>query len=190
MMWDTEHCSTNITISSDKLLATNGNRQNTWCNVRGFPAFVEGISYREFKLKFTNYLMIGVETKECKAYSMNQYPGQTSYGWCLYSTGQTYHASNCVQQQSPFSSGDTVGILVDTLEGRVAYYRNGKVVKATFTGLPKNTPLFPVVSFYSVNDTATIVPGKNVPNKYPKGWGLNKDEGSKDKNEKRRKAKK
>jgi len=172
MMFDVESCNPSISISQDKLTATNNNRQNTWCNIRCFPPYSEGISYREFKLKFTNYVMVGVETKDSNTANLNQYPGQSPNGWCWYSAGQTYHANNCVQSQSPFSSGDTVGVLVDTFNNKIAFYRNGKPVKAAFSGLPKDTVLYPVISFYNSADTATIVPGKVVPNKYPKDWNL------------------
>jgi len=175
VMWDSEN-SPDIDISTDKFTAKNSKRQNSWTNARCLPPFIEGITYREFKVTFNSYMMIGVETKECKGVrTYNQYPGQTSYGWCWYSAGQTYHSNQCTQAQSPFISGDTVGILLNTTEGKAAFYRNGKPVLANFSSIPKGKEIYAVISFYDIGDTATIIPGQPVPKDLPRSWGGNSE---------------
>jgi len=172
IMWDNEG-SPDVEISGDKFTAKNTQRQNTWTNARCMPPFIEGISYREFKVTFSSYLMVGVETKDNfskNLRSYNQYPGQTPNGWSWYSAGQTYHANQCVQAQSPFISGDTVGVLLDSNEGKIAFYKNREVVTASFASLPKNVELCAVVSFYNTGDTATIIPGRSLPTELPSGW--------------------
>lgn len=76
--------------------------------------------------------MVGFETKESTVTSntYSQYPGQTMTGWSWYSIGQTYHNNSCVQANSPFASGDTVGILINVAEGKCWFYKNGKPTKA------------------------------------------------------------
>jgi hypothetical protein len=176
MMWDTAN--PDFSLSSDKLTATNDHRQNIWSNVRCLPMFPDGISYREFKVKFTSYIMVGVETKDNSVTNRtyNQYPGQTTNGWSWYSAGQTYHANVCNQTQAPFSTGDTVGILLDTVNGKLQFYRNGTTTNANFSNLPKGKEFYAVMSTYSQGDSVTIIPGRNFPKKLPTGWDVQEAE--------------
>jgi len=60
--------------------------------------------------------------------------------------------------------------LIDTSEGKVGFYRNGKPVTAHFNTLPKQQEFYAVVSFYNASDTASIIPGKNLPTVLPRTW--------------------
>lgn len=94
MMWDNSN--PDFSFSSDRLTATNDHRQNVmqlvllreltfcfqiWSNVRCLPVLPEGISYREYKVKFTSYIMVGCETKDNFQInrSYNQYPGNRHF---------------------------------------------------------------------------------------------------------------
>jgi len=170
IMFDPENSHISVSISTDKLTASNKHSASGyWINARCFPAF-EGISYREFEISFGNYCMIGVESSEGSSSKASQYPGQTPYGWSWYSIGQTYHNNACVQANATFTSGDTVGMLVDSNKGKVVFYRNGKSTNAKFDNIPPNSKLFPVITFYSPGDKATVLSGRNFPSKLPKGW--------------------
>jgi len=171
MMFDKEHCHLSIQLSGDGLTATNHGTGSTWTNVRTFPPFSE-VSYREFKVKFTGYLMVGFEMKDSLATTntTSQYPGQTPMGWSWYSAGQTYHNGQTNQANALYSSGDTVGILFHVKDGKVWFYRNGKPTKATFTSVPKDKEYFPVISFYQPGDSATILTTSLLPSQFPPDW--------------------
>jgi len=189
MMFDKEHCHSSITLSSDRLSATNGGVSNTWTNVRCFPAFTD-LSYREFSVRFSNYMMVGLESKESTVSSntYSQYPGQTVHGWSWYSIGQTYHNNACVQANAPFASGDTVGILVNVAEGKCWFYKNGKPTKASFTGIPTGKEYFPVISFYSSGDSAQLLTTTAIPKQLPAEWTGEEKEPEKSKTRRRKKG--
>lgn len=179
IMFDAESSHTSVEISADRLTASNKHTASGyWINARCFPA-CEGICYREFQITFTNYLMIGVETADGNSAKATQYPGQTAYGWCWYSIGQTYHNNLCVQANATFTSGDTIGLLVDSNKGKIVFYRNGKATNAKFDNITANTKLFPVITFYAPGDKATIMTSKSWPSKLPKGWDVNVKNSSK-----------
>jgi len=172
VMFDKEHSNASVNLSTDRLTATYNGTPNTWSTARVFPSFTD-MSYREFKVKFTSYIMVGFETKDnsTSTWSSNysQYSGQLGDGYSWYSAGQTYHANVATQAQSPYTSGDSVGILFDTVNGRALCYRNGKATKAQFLNLPKGKEYFPTVSFYGPADSATLNTNAQMP-KPPKGW--------------------
>jgi len=173
VMFDKEHSNPSVTLSNDRLTATYNGTPNTWSTARVFPSFSD-MTYREFKVKFTSYMMVGFEGKETSTpWSTNysQYSGQLGDGYSWYSAGQTYHANVATQAQSVYASGDNVGILFDTVGGRAFCYRNGKATKAQFLNLPKGKEYFPTISFYGPADSATLNTNAQMP-KLPKGWKL------------------
>jgi len=170
-MFDEENSHPNVTISSDRVTATCSDRSGSgnWTTCRCSPAFPEGISYREFKIRFTSYMMLGVETKQNNP-KANQYPGQTSFGWCWYSAGQTYHGNiNSGNTSIQYASGDTIGLLYDSHSGKLVFYKNQQPQKVFFN-ISTKEPLFAAVSFYSGGDSATILTSAaRLPSKWPKG---------------------
>jgi len=195
--FDAECLNPKIKLSSDKMKATNTNQQNLWTTVRCSPPISSGIWYKEFKVRFTNYLMFGIETAENQGpLKANQYSGQSASGWTWYSPGQLYHGGSVSQTQSPFSSGDTLGILADLNKGKVAFYRNGTLTNTRINNLPTGQEFCFCMSFYAFNDCATIVPTSSLPEKTPSGWHLpaqkkkaSKDDKDKEKEETPKKKK-
>lgn len=174
IMFEAENSHVSISISSDKLTAVNKHSASGyWITARCFPA-CEGICYREFTVHYQNYLMIGLESEEGNSGKTSQYPGQTPYGWCWYSPGQTYHNNQCLQASATFSPGDTIGLLVDTNKGKMVFYKNGKITPAKFDNLSTSSKLYPAITFYSPGDKATIQTSRSWPNKLPKGWDVDK----------------
>ncbi len=55
--------------------------------------------------------------------------------WAYYSSGQIYHANNTPAYGQAYSSGDTIGLLMDFEEKKLMFYRNS-VLTATVTGTP------------------------------------------------------
>jgi len=150
-----ELCDTVVKVSTETMTATNTGSSSQWVNARCQPAFY-GISYRSFKLKFTNYTMLGFETKENRQRCVNTYAGTQSEGWQWYSATSLYHSGSPVSTTERFVSGDVVGILMDLTQGKATFYKNGSPTNVIVTGLSSEKEYYPVISFYSTGDSATI----------------------------------
>jgi len=100
--------------------------------------------------------MIGFETKENRSRCINTYAGTQSEGWQWYSATSLYHAGSPVSTTDRFVSGDVIGILMDLTQGKASFYKNGVLTSVSVTGLSCDKEYFPVISFYSTGDTATI----------------------------------
>lgn len=175
-LFDSDNKNHTIEVSNDKMIATNSSSavNGSWVNVRCGPSFPEAISYRAFKVKFSQYFMIGVQTKQFDS-KTNTYPGTTVHGWSWYNTGQLYHGNATTNLNNNgsylgYATGDTIGMLVDGNSGKLVFYKNGKPTKATITLSSKE--VFPVVTFYGPGDSATIMTSMRMPPKMPKGWNV------------------
>jgi len=126
-----------------------------WQNVRCVCPFSPAYNYCEFKVDQGPNVMIGVVHGDC---SRSGYAGQYANGWTYYSQGGMYHSGSTPSTGERFNVGDRIGVKVDFDNGKVMFYRNGKL-STSGDGLPKNDSesLYPVVCFSAMGDAVSIV---------------------------------
>lgn len=106
-------------------------------------------------------MMFGVATKRCRlhAESFVNLIGEDEHGWGLSHKGLLWHGGKWIAFTKPFSENQatTIGLLFDSLQGTLTYYRDGVSLGIAFTGLDKITSkLYPMVSSTAAKTEMTL----------------------------------
>jgi len=150
--FDKEHCSATIRLDEEEERCTLTG--SGWQNVRCVVPFSVSYAYCEFKVEQGPNVMIGVVDGDC---ARNGYAGQYGNGWTYYSQGGMYHSGNTPSTGQTYDVGDHVGVKVDSVEGTVTFYKNGRL-STSATGLPKSSmSLYPIVCLSAMNNCVSLV---------------------------------
>ena len=122
----------NVTLSNGNLRAVSGGAGGGTARA-AYSTIAADVSqkwYCEVLVGSTNVLVGIIKADN---YSVNVFPGETTYGYGYYENGQKYNSGTGSSYGVTFTTGDIIGIGIDG--GSLIFYKNGVSQGAAFTGL-------------------------------------------------------
>jgi len=160
--FDVEGKPVSIKVSSDGKTATyTGGTGVGWVTMNVLPPFADESRYIEFKVNTVGSggVFVGVGSSVQNGINV----GSTTTSWGYMSTGQLYVNGSVSINYVGYSSGDRIGVLIKQIEGnrKLIFFKNGVSlgdVSSFNNSTTSATKLFPQITFYSTNDSMTILP--------------------------------
>eukprot|EP01087_Luapelamoeba_hula_P019929 TRINITY_DN6688_c0_g1_i1.p2 TRINITY_DN6688_c0_g1~~TRINITY_DN6688_c0_g1_i1.p2 ORF type:complete len:526 (+),score=77.12 TRINITY_DN6688_c0_g1_i1:219-1796(+) len=120
----------------------------------GNTGFSTGIHYWEILINGVEF-HVGVTIKGISSNHLDNFLGASQESWAYEGVGFKKHVQRVAYGQ-PFTSGDKIGVHLDTERGKLSFFVNGKKQGIAFDNLPIGVPIFPAVGWR--DGTATILP--------------------------------
>jgi len=159
--FDTENKPPTVKISPDGKTATYTGSGVGWVTINVLPAFGEENRYLEFKINQVGSggVFVGVGSTIQPGINV----GSTSTSWGYMSTGQIYANGSVGTTLVGYTVEDRIGIMIRNENGtkKLTFYKNGVSLGdvASFNNVSTSaTKFYPQVTFYSANDSMTLVP--------------------------------
>ena len=130
--WDRSLSNKLMDYNDEHTLVTNMCSHPRFKTVLGSEPFVQGqVHYFEIKILKGKHFKIGVSTKNCKfdaAFS------DFAEGWAYYSSGSLRNnsPSKGPSYGKTFKEGDTVGVILDLIEGKIIFSKNEEIFPVAF----------------------------------------------------------
>lgn len=149
--WNPLDKGASVTVSSDGKTAGVSTGQS----VRGTKSRSSGIVQFEITVgSITTFgALVGVATAGA---NINSYPGGSAGGWGYWTyNGQVYLEGTPVSYGASFTTGDTIGVLVNFNTGQLRFYKNGVDQGLASSALLGKT-LFPIVGAAASDTTSSF----------------------------------
>jgi len=137
-----------VVLTNGNLTATNSNTNNNWYSTIGTLALPTSSKiYWEFTCGLISTTderaMIGVGTANT---SLTNFVGLDANSYGYYSlSGNTFNNNNPLTYGASYTTGDVIGIALDTGAGTLTFYKNGTSQGTAYTVTTTNT-YFPIIS--------------------------------------------
>lgn len=148
--WNLTEKGTGITLSNDNLTAAGITQTSS---VKSTDPKTSGKWFCEVKIDTVNYNYIGIVPSNT---SMTSSLSTSTNLFCYYYDGRKINGGVGVTYASPYTTGDTIGILVDFEDGILIFYKNGVNQGVAYNNIKMLTDFCIVASSGTISSTGKV----------------------------------